>query len=172
MRDPARTTGAAEPGSGLIVRRIGEEAVVYDPATYRAHCLNRTARLVFERGEGAEEIVAAEIAPELGLTHAEALTAVRLGRRQLALAGLRDPFADGAPARSRRRLLRRLMAASLLPLVESVVAPSPADAQSCVPRGSPCTSSSQCCPEAPCCRQAGPPGSPERCGPGGGGCLP
>jgi hypothetical protein len=173
MRHPARTTGAGGNGSGLVVRRIGEEAVVYDPATHRAHCLNRTARPVFERGEGAEDIVAAEIAPELRLTHAEALSAVRLGRRQLARAGLRGPFAEApAPARSRRRLLRRLTAASLLPLVQSVVAPSPAEAQTCLPRDSPCTSSSQCCPEVPCCRRAGPPGAPARCRPGGGGCLP
>jgi hypothetical protein len=48
---------------------------------------------------------------------------------------------------TRRELIRRLglAAAASLPLVTSIVAPTPAQAASCLPSGQPCTSSLQCC---------------------------
>jgi hypothetical protein len=54
--------------------------------------------------------------------------------------------------------------ACLAPLVVSLTAPTPAEAQTC--RDRPCTTSRVCCPEAPCCRSQGPPGTPPTCRPG------
>jgi hypothetical protein len=48
---------------------------------------------------------------------------------------------------SRRELIRRvgLAAAVTLPAVASIVAPTPADAASCLPQGAACNESAQCC---------------------------
>jgi hypothetical protein len=56
-------------------------------------------------------------------------------RRPPALAGL-----------SRRELIRRVgLAAVALPAVASIVAPTPADAASCLPQGAACNETAQCC---------------------------
>lgn len=137
--------------SKLLVRELAEEVLVYDAETHRAHCLNRAAALVWERCDGRTN--AREIATSVG----ERLSApvseefVWLALEALAETGLLAAPAAGKPAErrvSRRVMLRRLgLAATVaLPLVTSVVSPTPAQAQS------PCTETS--CPPGTTC-QAG-----------------
>ena len=38
--------------SGLVVRELAEETLVYDEERHRAHCLNRTAALVWRHCDG------------------------------------------------------------------------------------------------------------------------
>jgi hypothetical protein len=155
----------------VIVRRIGDETLVYDRASDRAHCLDRAASLVFVRCDGAtsREGLARTLAKDLGLTGSVESGLVALAVARLGEAGLLEDV-PGKVAAPRRAALRALAAASLLPMVLSVVAPSPAEAQTCIPRGGQCNSSSQCCPDAPCCRQLGQ--RPPQCRPGGGNCIP
>ncbi len=160
----------------MLLRRVGDETVAYDLVTHRAHCLNRVAALVLERCDGRTPVaaLARETAPLLGgVSGAEATDLVRLALRRLREAGLLEggtPPAGDAPGR--RAVVQRLAAASLLPVITSIIVPTPAEAQTCIPRDGSCASSQQCCPNAPCCRRTGPPGSPPRCRPGGGECLP
>ncbi len=138
-----------------MVREIGDETVVYDTGTHRAHCLGRLAAAVW-RGE-----------PVGGL-------AAEVARRRLARAGLagRLPRPTGAERAApvdpteRRRALRRLAGAASLAVV-SVLAPTPqAAAATCLPNGaaSPCTRNADCCSN--CCS------STQRFCIGGGTCLP
>jgi len=133
--------------SGLLIRELPDELVVYDQEQHRAHCLNRTAALVFRHADGTR--TAAELARLPGADR----EVVALALEQLVAAGLLETSAAEADLAtagiSRRDVARRvgLAAAILLPAVVSIVAPTPAEAAAtCVTTcagktpGTPCTS--------------------------------
>ena len=137
--------------SRLVVRELADETVVYDVEGHRAHCLNRTAALAWKLCDGEHTV--SRIAEKMG----ERLSArvpeevVRLALEQLADRGLLKPCdvrPAGANSVSRRALMRRLglAAAVALPLVTSIISPTPVMAQS------PCNETS--CPPGTTC-QAG-----------------
>jgi hypothetical protein len=114
---------------GLLLRELPEELLVYDRATHRAHCLNRTAAAVFRRADGSRTVddLAALLSPgdrESG----QAMAGEALAR--LADAGLLEAGAEATGQLSRRDVVRRvgIGAALLLPAVASIVAPTPAEA--------------------------------------------
>jgi len=124
---------------GVLVRELPDELIVYDLERHQAHCLNRTAAVVFRLSDGTR--TSAEIAATLGDTDpVQREAVVSLALRQLAELSLVDgdlqPVAgDDTPAQADRRdALRRLGvgAALLLPAVVSMLAPTPAAAASCV----------------------------------------
>ena len=135
---------------GLVVKELPDEVLVYDRERHRAHCLNPTAALVFKQCDGETSVE--EIA-RLLRAHLDAPTDeqwVHLALDRLEKAHLLQPPREGARERnrlSRRELLRRagLASAALLPIVTSLLAPSPAEAvATCVvsctgkPFGTPC----------------------------------
>jgi coenzyme PQQ synthesis protein D (PqqD) len=121
----------------LLTQRVGDELVIYDERTHEAHRLNRTAAQVWEGADGARSVTdlardlrtalvadgVEPIAPE----DSEAL--VRLALDDLNQAGL---LVKGLPKisepMSRRQML--VVAAALVPVVASILAPTPAMAQS------------------------------------------
>jgi hypothetical protein len=114
---------------GLLTRELPDELLVYERDEHRAHCLNRTAAAVFRNADGTRTVadLALLVAPEGDRAVGEAVVAEALAR--LAEAGL----LEGEPAAkgwSRREVVRRvgIGAAILLPVVASVVAPTPAEA--------------------------------------------
>ena len=42
--------------SGLLIRELPDELLVYDQEQHRAHCLNRTAALVFRHADGTRTL--------------------------------------------------------------------------------------------------------------------
>ena len=134
--------------SGLLIRELPDELLVYDQEQHRAHCLNQTAALVFRHADGTR--TAADLARLPGADD----QVVRLALEQLAAAGLLESGALAAESPSsagmtRRDVARRvgLAAAILLPAVASIVAPTPAEAaatctNSCAGKtpGTPCSS--------------------------------
>ena len=137
--------------SKLLVRELAEEVLVYDEESHRAHCLNPTAALVWEHCDGKTPVagIAGRVGRQLSTRVAEEVVWSAL--EQLAESGLLAPretsHGGGAAGRpvSRRRMIRGLglAAAVSLPLVTSIVAPTPAQAQS------PCTETS--CPPGTSC---------------------
>jgi hypothetical protein len=132
---------------GLLTRELPDELLVYERDEHRAHCLNRTAAVVFRHADGTRTIadLALLLAPEGERVAAEAVVAETLVR--LDEAGLLEGGTPG-PGWSRREVVRRvgIGAAILLPAVASVVAPTPAEAAatcttSCPGKtdGTPCT---------------------------------
>jgi hypothetical protein len=108
--------------SGLLLRELADELLVYDQERHQAHCLNRTAALVFRHADGSRTLD--ELALLLGQGAGRELVVQTLA--QLDEAGLLD-----APAGiDRRDVVRRMgiAAAILLPAVISIVAPTPAEA--------------------------------------------
>jgi hypothetical protein len=134
---------------GLVVRDLPGEIVVYDLGSHRAHCLNRTAAFVFRHADGRRTVadLAVALAEDAGAAADE--TVVHLTLDRLAEAGLlasgpvQEPPGGLSPAEaSRRDAIRRvgLGAAVLLPIVTSLLVPTPAEAASpaCIPFSS-CT---------------------------------
>ncbi len=148
---------------GLVVREIGDETIVYDGEHHQAHCLNRTASLVFRLCDGtrAPQEIATRLGDGADPAAREALVSLALERLSSAkLLVADDEHAHGervvageehgtstcersAGGTSRRELLR--LGALALPAIASIVAPTPAQAASgCVP-ASQCNDSSNFC---------------------------
>jgi hypothetical protein len=142
--------------SGLLIRELPEELVVYDQQRHRAHCLNRTAAAVFRHADGTRTL--AELArlldPAAPSPAVEGVVTLALAR--LAEADLLEGPAAEPPSGeglTRREVARRvgIAAAILLPAVATIVAPTPAEAAAtcavgagaCAgkPDGTPCTCS-------------------------------
>lgn len=136
---------------GLITRETGDELIVYDLKRHRVHRLNRSAALVYRHADGhsAPAALAAKLRPELGDAANEALVLVALDKLSRARL-LEEPFAPELPMPERRRLLKAAGLAGgfalLAPVVVSMLAPTPAQAQTgCGAAGAPCTTDADCC---------------------------
>ena len=119
------------------VESIDGELCVYDTERQRVHALNHTAAFVWQRCDGrtAPAELAAALSAEAAIDDAEAV--VRLTLQELAAAQLLvAPLDELAPV-SRRDLLRRGVAAAAIPAIYSIVAPTPAAAQSPPPPAAP-----------------------------------
>lgn len=133
---------------GLVVKELAEEVLVYDLERHRAHCLNSTAALVFKQCDGDTTVrnIAGVLRNELQAPADEKWVYLALHRLEKAHL-LENHEGVSWPRYSRRDLIRRagLAGAALLPLVSSLVAPTPAEAAAtCVancagsPDGTPC----------------------------------
>ena len=133
----------------LVIHQLEDEVLVYDLERYQAHCLNRTAALIWQHCDGKQTVrglarllVTDEEVVWLGLCQ---LDKFHLLQEQMA--------PSPGPARiSRRELGRRLgaVAALSLPLIVSVVAPTAAQAASAgLPDGAPCEIDPECA--STCC---------------------
>ena len=115
---------------GLVVRDLSGELIVYDLDRHQAHCLNETAAAVFRHADGHHS--RRQIAAHLGAPGRPGNELVDFALEQLAGAHLLETAASAEPAAglTRRDVVRRvgLGAAVLLPLVTSVLAPTPAEA--------------------------------------------
>ncbi len=135
--------------NGLLVRELAGEVVVYDLDRHEAHCLNPSAAAVFKRCDGRRTIddLARELRDELGPDVDQRWIGVALEGLDGAhlLEGSLPPASPTGNAR--RDLLRQagLGAALLLPVIVSMVAPTPAEAAAtCIPQAA-CTTNPQPC---------------------------
>jgi coenzyme PQQ synthesis protein D (PqqD) len=122
---PARRT------EGLVVTELMGEVLVYDLERHRAHCLNPTAAVVFRHCNGTRSVeeLAALLESELGVPadpDCVWLALDRLGKARLLRHRVTRPPEAGRL--SRRELVRRVGIAALLPVITSVLAPTPAQA--------------------------------------------
>jgi len=147
---------------GLIVRELEDETLVYDLERDEAHCLNRTAALVWKHCDG--RLTVAEITKLLGheLQATVDEQVVRLALSQLRGKRLltdRIPRARSTSRISRREMAHRLAQAMViaLPLITTIAAPTRANAGSldCSTCGMP--------PTAECCRTGCPCSGPSVC---------
>lgn len=142
----------------LIVEELPSEVLVYDLNTDKAHCLNRTAALIWKNcdGEKTEGEIASLLEQEL--KSPVSTQVVVLGLEELAGYGLLKEDASVAPRAgvSRRQLIKKLglTAAIGLPIIIAITAPTAAQAGGSVPPnmcttnpradGCPCTLNSDC----------------------------
>ncbi|MBS1790768.1 MAG: PqqD family peptide modification chaperone [Acidobacteria bacterium] len=133
----------------LVSNPGGDETVVYDMKTNKAHCLNATAAFVWQRCDGTQSV--REIADQFARQQQTAVdeSVVWLALKQLDKAKLLE---ERVPETllvnvSRRAILRKLglAAAIALPVVASLAVPEAVSAGSCRPKNAACSSGSQCC---------------------------
>jgi len=144
---------------GLVIDDLPNEVLVYDLERDQAHCLNRTAALVWRACDGdtgAPEI-ARRLRVELDAPFNEELVWMALD--QLEKQHLLE-HAIAVPSQfthlSRRQMIRNLglAAAIAVPVVTSIVAPTAVQAATCQQSGNPCVPSKLCCSPLgcnPCC---------------------
>ncbi len=125
----------------LVVEVLPDETLVYDLKRDKAHCLNPTAALVWNRCDGDTSVseLAALLETEFGVPADDSVVWMaldRLGREHLLEDRVELP--REAASYSRREMMRTLGRVAgltlLLPAVSSIVAPLAAQAGSCVGR--------------------------------------
>jgi hypothetical protein len=123
----------------ILAEKLVAETMVYDKISHRAHVLNQTVALVWESANGRNSIdeIAEILHRQLGLPADRSV--VLLALQELSESGLlEEPVqAEAGPERlTRRQVAQRLALAgaslALVPLVTSVLAPTPAMAASSV----------------------------------------
>ena len=136
----------------LVTEKLADELLVYDLERDKAHCLNQTAAMVWEHCDGRTTVEAmarileqkfdASATDEIVLLALDQLRKARLIDQKYIEAGSR-----ASSGMSRREVMKRIgIAASVaLPVVSSIVAPKAVQAATCLPSGSACTTSAQCC---------------------------
>ena len=143
----------------LIIKELPNETLVYDLETDKAHCLNETAARVWKNCDGRQTVTQLR-----ELTEKETNSPVPEEMVWLALDQLEQFKLLETPVRqpshlssmSRRQMIRLAGTAAIaVPVITSIVAPRPAQAQSLFPPGSCCTSPAQCvsnsCSQNPVC---------------------
>jgi len=150
MNEKARNAKPVARKQGLVIQELPDEVLVYDLDRDRAHCLNQTAAFVWQRCNGKNST--AQIARTLGQQfdckvdeNIVWLALDQLGRNHLLET---KPIPPALLGMNRRAMVRALGLAAVVavPVVTSIVAPTPAQAATCVGQGGSCSTASQCCP--------------------------
>jgi hypothetical protein len=137
---------------GLVINELQSEIVVYDLESHKAHCLNRTAALVWKRCDGktTPAKIAAGLQKELKASINESLVwyaIERLGEDDLLVERVARPASK--VGLSRREVVKRLglTAVIAVPLITTIVAPTAVEAAA-----SGCVNCNGvlCCPPATC----------------------
>lgn len=128
-------------GSHLIVEPIGDDIVVYNRRTHVAHLLDPRAAFVWRAAKDGCAL-ADVVALMDGKTAAERKSVAELAIADLQAAGL---LICDAPMPPRRSALKALGHAVALPMVVSILAPSPAAAASNLAPGAACTQGTDFC---------------------------
>lgn len=135
---------------GLVVEALDDEVLVYDLERHRAHCLNGTAAVVWRGCDGKRSVddLAALLGCEVGTPVSVEL--IRHALAELSRRRLLNEAAGVEPGLSRREMLRKAglagaAAVAAVPVIKSIVAPTAAQASTCLGPGSSCSSSSECC---------------------------
>ena len=124
--------------NGVLSEQVDDELLVYDREVDRAHCLNRTAALVWRHADGERTIadLAAILRDQLDPVADENLVWHALDRlNESALLEERTPRSPEEMRAARRQFISKVglvgIATLLLPIVTSIAAPAPAQAGAC-----------------------------------------
>jgi hypothetical protein len=128
--------------ASIHVEQLGHELCIYDWQRKEVHALNPTAARVWQLcdGHSSPAQIAATLQAEVDVPAVEAqelvwLTLARLEKAHLLTEEVVKPA--GHKLMPRREFLKLGIAAALLPVVHSIVAPTPVEAQSPVPTATP-----------------------------------
>ena len=146
---------------GLVIDDLPDEVLVYDLENHKAHCLNRSAALVWRAcdGKSSSAAIARRLTAELDSPFSEDLVVLALNQlEKLDLLQHEAAMPAQFAVLSRRRMIRNLglAAAVAVPVVTSIVAPTAVQAATCVPTGQPCHPTRLCCSPLGCNTGANP----------------
>jgi coenzyme PQQ synthesis protein D (PqqD) len=139
----------------LVIDDLPDEVLVYDLESHKAHCLNRSAALVWRAcdGKSSSGEIASRLTAELDSPFSEDLVLIALNQlEKLDLLEHEPAMPAHFAVLSRRRMIRNLglAAAVAVPVVTSIVAPTAVQAATCVPSGNPCHPTKLCCSPLGC----------------------
>src|SRR5258705_4881897 len=145
---------------GLIIHELPDELLVYDKVRDLAHCLNQTAALVWRACDGqlTTEEIARRLTKQLGVAvHKDVVLLALAQLEENHLLEQQEPIPTSFAGMSRRQMARSLglTAAVALPLITSILMPTPAQAATCIAPGQPCSPVQLCCTS---CNPAAPGG--------------
>jgi hypothetical protein len=145
---------------GWVIEEAGDELLVYNLRRHHAHCLNNTAVRIWRLCTGRLTVPQIASALKLSIDPVSSGTVVLDTIIQFDHLGLVEPMGGTVPDMSRRQMVRRIGAAAAagitLPLITSIVAPTPAHAASCGSAGALCGAGHPpCCPGLSCQNQNG-----------------
>jgi len=118
----------------VLIERTGNELIVYDRVTFKAHCLNETSAAIWELCDGNRDVpvlvdtMRTRFGPECDET------IVLNGISQLARAGLLHGWTPKETVVSRRKVSAVVGKAFLVPAVTSVLATAAAKMKSDKPK--------------------------------------
>ena len=134
--------------TGLILREISGETLIYDKKTLKASCLDGLAADIWRQCDGRTSI--ATIASFVSSKSKEEvdeqavwLALQKLGKSDLLEETVQMPTFLAART-SRRNAIKAIGLGGTVASVTTIVVPTIADAASCVPLGSPCTPGTCC----------------------------
>lgn len=132
----------------LLVQRTGDDTLIYDERTHRAHSLDARAARVWELCDGAR--TEREIAQAYGEgATGEAVVGWTLGELERS-ALLEDEGGAEARAALSRRALMKTVGLAAIPVIMAITAPrARAAVSTCSSVGQPCTTN-PCCPGLTC----------------------
>jgi hypothetical protein len=135
---------------GLVIYDLPDEVLVYDKVRDQAHCLNQSAALVWRACDGqlAPREIALKLTTQLAVAVPEDLVMLALVQlEEIHLLEQRGTIPTSFPGMSRRQMARSLglTAAVALPVITSIMAPTPAQAATCLAPGQPCSPVTLCC---------------------------
>jgi Coenzyme PQQ synthesis protein D (PqqD) len=140
---------------GLVVQELPDEVLIYDLETNRAHCLNETAALVWQSCDGRKNIsqIAQALSVKVNAKLDEKIVWFalnQLSRNDLLVDAPSPP--SSLNGMNRRELVRALGVIVAIPVVASIVAPTPAEAATgCATVGQACGGSNpMCCSGCSC----------------------
>jgi hypothetical protein len=141
----------------LVIHELPDEVLIYDRVTDQAHCLNHTAALVWRacNGRRTPTEIARKLTTQVDAAVSEdlvVLALVSLQKLNLLERTSSSPFSR----LSRRQIIRTLGTVAIaLPVITTIMVPSPAQAATCLPPGQPCSPVMLCCTS---CNPAAPGG--------------
>jgi len=143
----------------LIIKELPTETLVYDLETDKAHCLNETATRVWKNCDGRQTVAQLRELTEKETNSPVPEEMVWLALDQLEQFKLLETPVNQPPhlsSMSRRQMIRLVGTAAIaVPVITSIVAPRPAQAQSLLPPGACCDNPNQCasnsCDQNPIC---------------------
>jgi hypothetical protein len=147
--------------SGLIIKETDGEILIYDQESNKAHCLNPTAARVWKYCDGETTLANACSSLsrdfETPIDEKLVLYAVDQFSKDNLLDKEIEPPVFMIAGMNRRQMVRTLGLSAIVavPLVTSIVAPTPVQAATCFPTGTPCTTGAQCCSTICCSTPAG-----------------
>lgn len=135
---------------GLVIHELPDEVLVYDKVRHHAHCLNQSAALVWRAcdGQSAPEEIARKLTTQLAVTVTEDLVLLALAQlEEIHLLEQQGTITTSLAGMSRRQMTRSLglAAAVALPVITSIMVPTPAQAATCIAPGQPCSPVTLCC---------------------------
>lgn len=145
---------------GLVIHELPDEVLVYDKVRDRAHCLNQSAALVWRAcdGQRAPEEIARKLSTQSTVAVTEDVVLLALAQlEEIHLLEQLENVPVSFAGMSRRQMARSLgvTAAVTLPVITSILAPTPAQAATCIAPGQPCSPVQLCCTS---CNPAAPGG--------------